>query len=545
MPAKTKILYVEDNPLNISMIRRILESRGYDVVAANDGLSGVDLAQTEHPDLVLMDINMPGLDGYEASTMLKGLPSMEHIPIVAFTAKATKGERERMLAAGCDGYISKTTSPQELIEQIEAYLRGKRERLSEAEQHTSARAYQRRLVERLQEKINGLTQANEELTLINNVARAFTSTLNLNELLGLITQLVEETLGVEACSVLLLDEETDELIFRAVSGLGKDKLLNLRLKPWQGIAGWVAQEGQSALINDVSRDPRFYSRVDRLSGLTTRSIVCVPLRVKGKIIGVIQAINKIEGHFSRDSLRLLESLASTAAMGIENARLYLNLREERDLLIRKEEEVRRSIARDLHDGPTQMLSAIVMNADYIRKLLEVAPEKVEAELVSLQKLADEATHDVRTLLFGLHPIVLETKGLQAALEIYAERFIDRRGAKLSLDAPEDLVNNLSQEAEIAAFIIVQEAVNNARKHANAQEITITLRSSADVMSIVVKDNGQGFDLDSVVDNYESRGSFGLRTMAERARLANGEFDLKSTPGQGTTVSLRLPNHPPK
>lgn len=540
MAPKIKILYVEDNPLNKALIRRILEIQGYEVVEANDGLSGVRMARLEQPDLVLMDINMPGLDGYEASTMLKGVPGMENIPIVAFTAKATPEDHERMLAAGCDGYIPKTCPPQQLLEEIEAYLQGKRETLSGPQRAAVARAYQQRLVKRLENKIAELTRANEDLALLNSVARAITSTLNLDELLGLITQLVEETLDVQACSVLLLDEQSGALVFKAVAGLGADKLIGLQLQPGQGIAGWVAHHGQSALVNDVHRDPRFFPHVDEILGQQTRSLICVPLRVKGAVIGVIEAINRIEAAFDQETLQLLESLASTASLGIENARLYYDLQQERDHLIGKEEEIRRSIARDLHDGPTQLLSAISMNVDYIKKLQRLAPEKVDEELENLQRLANEAAYEVRTLLFGLHPTILETRGLTAALEVYAERFHDRSGMRLALDTPADLAPKLSREAEIAAFIIVQEAVNNAKRHAEASEVQIQLRQTDGALAITVRDNGKGFDLPQVSSASDRRASFGLKTMAERARLVNAEFNLQSKPDHGTVVTLRLP-----
>jgi signal transduction histidine kinase len=266
----------------------------------------------------------------------------------------------------------------------------------------------------------------------------------------------------------------------------------------------------------------------------------VPVRVKGKIIGVIEAVNKLEGQFDQDSLRWLGSLASTAALAIENARLYSDLQEERDSLIRKEEEIRRNIARDLHDGPTQMVSALAMNVDFIKKLKVLAPDELDQELENLQQLANEATHDIRNLLFGLHPTILQTHGLQAAVEIYTERYHDRRGAKLSLDVVPELKPRISKEAEIVAFIIIQEAVNNAKKHAEASEVIIKLRQTNEHLVIVVQDNGKGFDLAQISRDYDKRVSFGLMTMLERARLINGELKLKTEPGGGTSVILTLP-----
>ncbi len=541
MDQKTKILYIEDNPLSKELVRTILEKKGYDFYAADDGMHGVEVAEQEQPDLVLLDINMPGLDGYETSTRLKGLAGMENVPVIAFTAKViTKSDHKRMLAAGCDGYIPKTSVPQDLLLQIEAYLQGKRERLDENKREQEVRAYQRHLVDRLEQQITKLTRANEQLMLMNNVAQAISSTLNLKQLLKMITEQVEKTLEVEDCSLFLTESQTKDLICRAASGRNAKHVIGLRLKMGQGIAGWVAKNGESTFINDVQNDSRFYSNIDQTFSLGTRSIICVPLRVKGKVIGIIEAINKINGEFDQDSLNLLDALASTAALAIENARLYSDIRAERDQLIRKEEEVRRGIARDLHDGPTQSVSAISMNVEFIKQLRQLAPDRVDNELDKLQTMANEATRDIRNLLFGLHPVILETQGLQAALEVYEERFHSRNNTELILDIADNVTATLNKEAEVVAFIIIQEAVNNAKKHARASTIKIKLRQTDKVFAIIVQDDGEGFDVKSVTKNYDERGSFGLMTMSERASLINAKYKLQSEPGKGTSVILGFP-----
>ena len=399
--------------------------------------------------------------------------------------------------------------------------------------------------EYLQQRIEDLTKINERLTLQNRVAQAISSTLNLNEVLSSIMQQVEESVGVEACSLLLLNESSGELIFEAASGAGTSQLLGLRLKPQQGIAGWVLREETPALVTDVQNDPRFFAGIDALLNTETRSIACVPLRIKNRSVGVLEALNRIDGEFDQESLDLLDSLASTAALAIENARLYSDLQAERDQLVHKEEDFRRVIARDLHDGPTQLVSAIAMNIEYIKTLTRVAPEQVDQALDHLKNMAYEAAHDIRNLLFGLHPTILETQGLEAALRIYVDRFHDRHGMTLALVVETEFENALSKEAEIVAFIVIQEAVNNAKKHAEASRATISLHQNENYLEITIEDDGVGFDMDEVINNYDERMSFGLTTMAERARLVNGKYSLRSKPGQGTTVILSLPIERPR
>jgi len=118
----TTILYVEDNFDNRMLVRRVLEAEGYRVVEAEDGTQGIEWLRSETPDLVLMDINLPEIDGYEVTKRFKQLPSMTKVPVIAMTANVMKGDREKTLAAGCDGYIPKPIDIDTLPDQIARFL---------------------------------------------------------------------------------------------------------------------------------------------------------------------------------------------------------------------------------------------------------------------------------------------------------------------------------------------------------------------------------------------------------------------------------------
>lgn len=120
--SQATILYIEDNPENRLLVRRILEAEGYTVVEAEDAPSGLKAAQSVSPDLILLDINLPEMDGYEFTARLRQTPGLKEIPIVALTANVMKGDRERTLAAGCDGYIQKPIDVDELPRQIARFL---------------------------------------------------------------------------------------------------------------------------------------------------------------------------------------------------------------------------------------------------------------------------------------------------------------------------------------------------------------------------------------------------------------------------------------
>jgi two-component system cell cycle response regulator DivK len=118
-----RILYIEDNFQNKRLVRKILTARGYEVLEAEDGLTGVEIATKELPDLILMDISLPGIDGVEATQRIKASQETARIPIIALTANAMRGDRERFIAAGCDDYLPKPISTNELLSQIGMFLR--------------------------------------------------------------------------------------------------------------------------------------------------------------------------------------------------------------------------------------------------------------------------------------------------------------------------------------------------------------------------------------------------------------------------------------
>ena len=123
MPERVTILYVEDNSDNRKLVRRVLEAEGYRVAEAKDGQQAMERLLAEPIDLALMDINMPEVDGYTLTARIKAMPQFAKLPIVAVTANVMRGDRERSLQAGCDGYIQKPIDIDTLAQQIERFLR--------------------------------------------------------------------------------------------------------------------------------------------------------------------------------------------------------------------------------------------------------------------------------------------------------------------------------------------------------------------------------------------------------------------------------------
>ncbi len=180
----------------------------------------------------------------------------------------------------------------------------------------------------------------QELSLLLDVSLAMTSSLDLAQVLDVIMMEASTVLGAEAGSVLLLDEESGELVFEVSVGAGAETLKGRRLPAGVGVAGWVTQEGQPVLVSDVNQDTRFYPGIDSLTEIITHSLLCVPLRARNTIIGVVELVNKMEGSFDSSDLTLLDSLARSAAIAIENARLYTATLKLSQRLLESEEKYR-------------------------------------------------------------------------------------------------------------------------------------------------------------------------------------------------------------
>ena len=207
-------------------------------------------------------------------------------------------------------------------------------------------------------------------------------------------------------------------------------------------------------------------------------------------------------------------------------------------VIKAQEEERRRVARDIHDGPAQLLANIVMRAEFCLKMMDVDQSRVRDELYALQDMVRQSLQDVRKIIFDLRPMVLDDLGLVPAVKRYVEDF------QSQYNLPVDLVvignpRRFPTAVEVALFRVVQECLSNIRKHAKAHQVMIKLEILNNKINAAVKDDGVGFTLNTVLHNNNHEG-FGLLGMRERVQILNGDFKIQSAPGQGTVLSVSVP-----
>jgi signal transduction histidine kinase len=223
---------------------------------------------------------------------------------------------------------------------------------------------------------------------------------------------------------------------------------------------------------------------------------------------------------------------------------------EREWAVEVEEHIRQGLARDLHDGPTQLVSAIMMQLNLCQKLWEKNPALLPEQIGYMQDLAERAIYQMRTMLFELRPIALETQGLGTALQVLLDRrqkVVKTTTLTLELETCQPSSEISRQEAKVEAviFAIVQEAVNNALKHAQADHIKVHLKETSTAIHVTIVDDGQGFDVNKLGHGYEQQGNLGIVSIRERAELIGGELEIKSASGQGTRITFKVPKSAPR
>jgi signal transduction histidine kinase len=382
----------------------------------------------------------------------------------------------------------------------------------------------------------------ERVKTVLEMASTLSATLNHERVLEAIldiSRLGFEELGyrVGESAGLVLLYDTDGLLYPAsYRSLVVQEDANQRIKGADGIVGQAIALAQAVIGQEPASDPELkaFRSLERF-----KSMICIPLRAGFETYGAVLFASARPNIYTSEHLDLLLIFCNQATIALQNANLYQRLWEERDKIVDKEEQARHKLARDLHDGPTQDIAAIAMRLNFARLLLDRDPARARAELARLEDLAHRTVKEIRSMLFTLRPIILETEGLVAALNQYAENLRENDKLPVQVDA-ENYRDCLDSEAQGVVFAIVEEAVNNAKKHAHASRIWVQLAVQGDMFVAQVVDNGRGFDVQALERDYSSRGSLGMVNLKERAELVGGTINIESTPGQGTRITLIVP-----
>jgi PAS domain S-box-containing protein len=397
-----------------------------------------------------------------------------------------------------------------------------------------------------------LLQRNRELILLNRASQALSSTLDFDQVLEIMLEEVRRLLNVVACSVWLIDRETNQLVCRQVTDPLGEIVRGWRLEPGQGLAGWVATRGESIIVPDAWSDERHFKGIDAQTGLPLRSILTVPLRTKQDVIGVLQVVDQTINRFGDNDLRLMESLAGVAANAIENAHLFTELTKTQAQLIQRERlaalgQMSATIAHELRNP----LMAIRMGVEYLlRNVAEDDPRQRGAQLMHanidrIDRIVEDILFVARApqpkLIPALLPPIIEAEVARWELTL-AEKKISLH---LDLDASApSIMLDIHQMARALSNLIG----NSVDILSPGGEIRLQLYSrEEDQVTISLADNGPGISpehLPRVFDPFfttKTRGTgLGLSIVKQIVEYHQGVIEVWSDMSVGTRFTILLP-----
>jgi signal transduction histidine kinase len=438
---------------------------------------------------------------------------------------------------------------------------------------------------RLYDQIN---QHIQELKTLNEIGRAITSTLDLQETLTLITSHATRLMNVAAASVVLRDDERNDVWFAAASGEGSEAVIGLRMALGQGLAGWVAKEGEPVIVPDVYADQRFFQDMDKSSGFTTQSIMCVPLQSKGRTIGALEVMNKKTGEFDKDDLAFLLALAAPAAAAIENAQLYQEqaralqrLADTQSQLVQSAKlagvgQLAAGIAHEINNPLTTIIGLASL-------LLDTSVPADEAEQHEDLRMINQEARRARDIVRGLLNFARadtpkpEPADLNQLIEeciplVYTKSVSHKVELQKNLEPLPALLLDVNQIRQVLVNLL-QNAVqamqeNNGRPAVLTIQTTTALTASSEQSSPTfnrasgryepaphstvickISDTGQGIQpehLDKIFDPFFTtkevgQGTgLGLSISYSIIEKHGGQISAQSTPGHGTTFVVALP-----
>ena len=538
--APPRILIVEDDVEMVELMQSMLGLVRCQVQVAYSGDEALSLLRREATagheiDLVLLDIMVPEMDGYEVIARVKADPGLHNTSIIMTTALDSVSNKTLGLGLGADDYLTKPFDPQELLARIDAVMRIRR----------SEQALRRR---------------NQELSALVEINRMVTSSLELDQVLEATMQGIREILQVEAGSLVLVDEEIGGMVFRRSFSPQQGWITGRTIQPEEGIVGYVVKSGQPKLVNNVERDPYFSAEIDEEAGFAARSILCVPLKIRDQVIGAIEVLNRLDGSFTEQDLELLQAMAASVAVAVDNANLYSELADfakevERSQaqLVQAEKmaaigRLAASIAHEINN-PLQAIHNslhlslhVGLRDDKRSQYLKMAQAEVQRLIEIVQRMlefyrpsrGDVAPADVNAVVENV--LALARKRLQHGGVHVHTRF--------SPDLPP--VPMVSDQITQVFLNIVINAIE-AMPAGGDLWLEVRLSEDEEWMLAYFRDTGPGMTVEQIANLFEpfyttkpDGTGLGLAISYGIVERHGGTIEVASQPSQGVTFIVKLP-----
>jgi K+-sensing histidine kinase KdpD len=398
-----------------------------------------------------------------------------------------------------------------------------------------------------------------DIHLLNQIGQEFSSTLDFDSVIDTVMSRVREVLQCEAGSVILFDEGQDSLVFYAASGVGASEVKGLTIPKGKGVAGWVFEHKEPVIVNEAETDERFYPEIDKTTHIKTRSLLCVPLKRKSKMLGVIEGINKSNGRFTDTDLDLLIAISQLAGISIENSMIHQKLEQKSENLARLNREMEEFVNIVSHDLQTPLASI----DGYVRLIHAEMSDLLKANrplgdyVVRIEENTKNAFHFIKHLLSliklkdsAVFVQEFDPSGVFDEIAVVLEDEIRHREASVLNRLA---IRRILYDRSIFYHMLLN-LVQNSLKYAfpgRKPVIEVGVKENDDEFHFFVKDNGRGMPEDEVerLFGHSERGNnsqaydghgFGIAFVKKAAEIFEGKVWVESEADHGSTIYFSVP-----
>ncbi len=510
-PNKGNILIVDDTPANLKILTSMLTKQGYQVRPALNGQLALTAVQETPPDLILLDIMMPEMGGYQVCQRLKADEQTRDIPIIFISALGQMEDKVKAFAGGGVDYITRPFRIEEVLARVKTHLalRDMQKRLQEQNAQLEQEIAERvQAEETRQELMHVLDERVKELSCLYGISNLVeTPDISLEEIVEGTVDLIPPAWQYPEITCARIILEGQEFSTK-----------NFQESPWKQAADILVHGEQSGTVQ----------------------------------VGYLQERPQSdEDPFLKEERSLLNAIAERLGGITERKRAAEHIRRSEIQLAALEERER--IGRELHDDLGQVMGYVTVQTQAaLTRLEQGEAAQVKAVLSQLAQVARQAYGDVRQYILGVRTTAAQPPpDFFAALEGYLDMLHERYGLETQVSWPEDVLESpLAPEVETQLLRIIQEALTNVRKHASVDTARLLFTLHTDEVQVIIEDDGCGFDAnqriselaDEQVTQHATRNTqhFGLSIMRERAESVGGGLEVRSASGRGTRVIVRLP-----
>lgn len=549
-----KILIVDDQAPNRKYLSLLLNERGYEVVEASHGAEGLEVTRRERPDLVITDLAMPVMDGYEFVRRLRGEREIASTRVIFYSATYLESEATKLAEAGGVSFmLTKPSEPEEMLRAVERTLGREAPPVRAVEPEQFNSEHLQLVTNKLVAKLEETEAANHRLEAQYAVARVLAEAPSVEEAIQRILRAVCENLGWEYSEFCRMNEAGEALVcdlawsaeparFAEFEAEGRALLFTRG----EGLPGMIWAEGMPLWIEDISTSKLIVRREAAVrAGL--RTALGFGVAFDHELFGVMQFFSSRSHRAEFHLFDLLESFSNQTGQFLKRKQAEAEATASREQLraltarlqeAREEEGAR--ISREIHDELGAALTGLRWDIESLEEALarqedDDLPPPLAEKIAGMYTLIDETINVVRRISAELRPAILDDLGLTAAIEWQAQQFEARTGIEYRVVERVE-ADRLSRESATATFRIFQEILTNVMRHAGATRIAIRMWAKGDRFFLEVEDDGRGIRKDELKNTR----SLGLLGMRERAHLAGGTLEIVGRKGQGTTVIVSVP-----